>query len=146
MAAARDWMFDAALEIVGGCRTVSSKMQTRAIIAKHCPMKDDTAYMEVPRCESCRFWDPATQEDQEEYAADMLDAVIRQEPGMPIEDMNRLMPRIGVCMRIDKDRPRAVVSKDGDLLTRSDYGCVLFEPPPGTFRDISGIVNRGPHG
>jgi hypothetical protein len=29
----------------------------RTIILKHCPMLPDTAYMPVPRCETCKHWD-----------------------------------------------------------------------------------------
>jgi hypothetical protein len=64
-----DWIQDAALEInklvqdsviQGGnqLRYPSVPVVPKAyieIIAKHCPMKPDTAYMEVPRCETCQY-------------------------------------------------------------------------------------------
>lgn len=59
----KGWIQDVALEIN---KLVQDSVTTERgvpvvpkayieIIAKHCPFKPDTAYMEVPRCETCQY-------------------------------------------------------------------------------------------
>jgi hypothetical protein len=53
----KEWTLKAAIEIgqiVNAPGTFVSRFQE--IIAYHCPMKIDTVYMPVPRCETCKHW------------------------------------------------------------------------------------------
>jgi hypothetical protein len=43
-----------------------------SIIAKHCPMKPDTAYMEVPRCATCSHFAQNEKEKINGYGACLL--------------------------------------------------------------------------
>lgn len=54
----KDWMTDAAKEANGffGDGHPEDRKMLRDIIAKHCPFLPDTAYMRVPRCETCAHW------------------------------------------------------------------------------------------
>ena len=61
MAIVKNWMREAAVEIAGnGTKYWDDRLIDQAVdvILKHCPMKPDTAYMEVPRCETCRHFLP----------------------------------------------------------------------------------------
>ena len=56
-----DWMQEAAKEIVSmldvhGAIT-GSESDVQAVLLKHMPFKLGVKYMEVPRCETCKFWD-----------------------------------------------------------------------------------------
>lgn len=62
MAIVKDWILATAEEI--GSEVVHDHLidgieTMRRIIVKHCPMKPDTAYMPVPRCDDCAHWDQA---------------------------------------------------------------------------------------
>lgn len=52
----KDWMREAAEEIEHQIEGVIGSGMIREIIAKHCPMKDDEAWMRAPRCETCKHW------------------------------------------------------------------------------------------
>lgn len=55
----KDWAQEAANEIADDVRIGDGNEEVfRAIIVKHCPMKEDTAYMPVPRCDSCKHYKP----------------------------------------------------------------------------------------
>jgi hypothetical protein len=64
-------------------------------------LKPDTAYMEVPRCDGCRWWKES------------------------------LMPGRGPCaMSMRRDGGLSVFMPDqrpGQVWTRADFGCVQFE-------------------
>jgi len=57
---ALDWMTEAATEIAAGivldANITNTRAGLRSIIARHCPLEPDVAYMPVPRCETCRHW------------------------------------------------------------------------------------------
>lgn len=70
------------------------------IIRKKWPLKEDVAYMPVPRCDGCKHW--------------ALDSVY--------------IRRIGICAM--QNSSEGQVSSDcGDytIMTESDFGCVQFE-------------------
>lgn len=68
--------------------------------------KMETAYMEVPRCETCRWWDHRTE--------------------------HGLRGGSGVCGRFSRPGAAnlAIVSGIGDLLTDGIFGCVQWEGKP----------------
>lgn len=55
MATIKDWALVAAMDIYDG--RDASVVDIRDVILQHCPFLPDTAYMPVPRCETCRHWD-----------------------------------------------------------------------------------------
>lgn len=55
MAAADDWMEEAADDIAGKDLNCFAIVE---VIARHSPFKDGVAYMPVPRCDTCAHWRP----------------------------------------------------------------------------------------
>jgi hypothetical protein len=65
----KDWAQEAAEEIKAAqgpdmdlCWRLNAVL-IREVIVKHRPMKEDTAYMPVPRCRSCAWWSPRGEGD-----------------------------------------------------------------------------------
>lgn len=64
MAVVDDWAAKAARYIVDAAIRVTTWADRKpaeeiaAIIKEHCPFKDGVAYMPVPRCETCAYWEP----------------------------------------------------------------------------------------
>lgn len=76
MALHKDWIAEAAKELAamfsfgtGRDSYVTDEQRQGVaehyamIIANHCPMKPNVAYMPVPRCESCALWKPRDDKD-----------------------------------------------------------------------------------
>lgn len=63
MTIVNDWTLAAAEELYADVDAELSLEQIRDIIVKHCPMKQDVAYMPVPRCEICAHWGSYLEED-----------------------------------------------------------------------------------
>jgi hypothetical protein len=57
MANAHDWVGEVA-EQAAQHVGVELRRTIATLIAEHCPLAPDTAYMVVPRCETCRYWTP----------------------------------------------------------------------------------------
>jgi hypothetical protein len=51
---AKNWVIDTAKEIQEHYPLTDDLIV--AIFHKHCPFEPDTAYMKVPRCETCELW------------------------------------------------------------------------------------------
>jgi hypothetical protein len=79
MTVIKDWIAEAAKELashfsfgVGRDNYVTDEQRQgvanhyASIISKHCPLKPDTAYMPVPRCETCKHWERGVFEDSKE--------------------------------------------------------------------------------
>jgi hypothetical protein len=64
MAYRENWASRAANEIIDKCDVPTGGGRYRAsvhawitsAIARYSPFKEDTAYMEIPRCDSCKHW------------------------------------------------------------------------------------------
>jgi hypothetical protein len=67
-------------------------------------MKPDTAYMEVPRCDGCRFWRPSIVAGRGPCAMSL-----RRDGGLSV-----FMPSL----------------QQGQVWTSADFGCVKFEARP----------------
>jgi hypothetical protein len=82
---AKDWMTEAAKEMhvesALGVRPYLGRERYREIIAKHCPLKPDTAYMPVPRCETCKHWRPYPPNAMSRPAGDCASITIYSEQG-----------------------------------------------------------------
>lgn len=77
----------------------------KVIILKHSPFKPDTAYMEVPRCESCAWWDSI-------YGA--------------------ISPGWGVCRGLNTAEKLMLnadvgLSQVAQITTPKDFGCVQWK-------------------
>ena len=95
-----DWVTQAAKAIRS--RWWPTTDDIRKIILKHQPLKPDTAYMEVPRCETCKYW-------QKDHSY--------EEPS-------------GICLR--QESYGKIWSDCGDytIMTSGDFGCVQYEAKP----------------
>lgn len=58
----KDWTRDCAVEIDEMGSSDESAGWVQEMIIKHCPFKQDVAYMPVPRCDSCAHYTQSTQE------------------------------------------------------------------------------------
>ena len=101
MAKPTDWAFEAALEIAA--RAYEGEIlgrDVKAIINKWCPFKPDVAYMPVPRCETCAWW-----------------------------ERSKIFSTHGECQYArtdDLDRKLWATAYDG-VLTEADFGCTEWK-------------------
>jgi hypothetical protein len=101
----KDWIFEAAQEISDGIDG-GWPSGIADIIRKHFPFKDFTegvAYMPVPRCETCKHWEPIA----------------------PFNDHGR-------CLMVDSGEKKmwaseAVNESYEGIETTLDFGCVQWE-------------------
>lgn len=109
MANVKDWAEEAAREIIDSdldeglgsryrANAVAEARDIRDIIVKHCPMKPEVAYMEVPRCATCKHWYKGLGQHHD----------------------------IGQCLR-PYDSDSKVWPDRNDLNTKASFGCVEWE-------------------
>jgi len=109
MAVVKDWMQEAVEELIDSTSVDDPDKPdiiawARAIIAKHCPMQDDVAYMPVPRCETCKHW------KRDEITMARTAECLRREMGVDVLTSHGSSKKIHVQMQ-----------------TRHDFGCVQWE-------------------
>ena len=108
MATGKSWIADAAEEIYAASfehvEAAISSDTVEEIIAKHSPFKVDVAYMPVPRCDSCRHWEP------------------RGGEGTVVP-----LTGDGFCMRTQQQDSKMAAEMYDHIITDANFGCVQWE-------------------
>ena len=110
MSTSNDWVENAATEIAAIC-DASSKSNIellKQVVIDHCPFKPDTAYIPVPRCETCQHWRPRTGSTITGFC---YSPKVARGYSVPVPDGGAL---------VEDDEGWAI-------LTHKDFGCVQWE-------------------
>lgn len=114
MALVKDWTQEAAIAIAELPFTMIDEVvlpsvaDIQTVIVAHCPMKPDTAYMPVPRCDSCKHW----QADQQRFGVCRL-----LEHGNYARDLG--VSRLAVAADASEG--------SAEFITQGSFGCVQWE-------------------